>query len=44
MMLNAVMQAVWFAPPVISRLAAGTVAVSSMGFPGDVDVAAVAGT
>lgn len=43
-MLNAVTQAFWFALPVISKLVAGTVAVSSMGFPGDVDVAGLAGT
>jgi len=43
-MLNAVMQAVWFELPVICKSAAGTVATSSAGFPGDVAVADVAGT
>jgi hypothetical protein len=42
--LNAVTHAGWAAVPVITKSAAGTVAVNSVGFPGEVPLAAAAGT
>lgn len=42
--LNAVTHAGWATVPVITKSAAGTVAVNSAGFPGELPLAAAAGT